>query len=104
VINPALNSIPYVFALLANITAFLEQTNNSLDGEILWQKIVAFLENFDPIQVRYVGLEFSRVIIAAANLARRAQQVHTPKTLAFTGGKERDILVLFQFYDECSKW
>jgi COP9 signalosome complex subunit 3 len=78
VINPALNSVPYVFALLANINAFQNQSNNALDGAVLWDKIVMFLENFDPIQVRYVGLEFSQVITAAANLARRSQQVCTP--------------------------
>jgi COP9 signalosome complex subunit 3 len=78
VINPALNSVPYVFALLANINAFQNQSNNALDGAILWDRIVVFLETFDPIQIRYVGLEFREVITAAANLARRSQQVCIP--------------------------
>ena len=74
-INPSLNTVPYVFTLLANIDAFQNEALNALDGEILWLKIVMFLERFDPRQVRYVGSEFSQVVTAAANLARRAQQV-----------------------------
>jgi COP9 signalosome complex subunit 3 len=85
VINPALNSVPYVFVLLANITAFQNQSSNALDGAILWDKIVTFLENFDPIQIRYVGLEFRQVVIAAANLARRSQQVCIPIRLPAAG-------------------
>jgi COP9 signalosome complex subunit 3 len=78
VINPALNSVPYVYALLANINAFQNQSSNALDGAILWDKIAVFLENFDPIQIRYVGLEFREVVTHAANLARRSQQVCIP--------------------------
>jgi COP9 signalosome complex subunit 3 len=75
VINPSLNTVPYTFALLANISAFQNQTVSALDGEILWQKIIMLLEHFDTRQVRYVGSEFSQIVTAAANLARRAQQV-----------------------------
>lgn len=74
-INPGLNTVPYVFALIANINAFQNQALNALDGEVLWQKIITIFEHFDPRQVRYVGSEFSQVIISAADLARRAQQV-----------------------------
>jgi COP9 signalosome complex subunit 3 len=68
-------------ALLANITAFQSQNANALDREILWQKTLLFLETFDPRQVRYVGTEFSQVIIAAADLARRANQVRIYRSL-----------------------
>lgn len=75
VINPALNTVPYVHALLANISAFQSQSGVSTDGEYLWQKMRIFLENFDERQIRYVGTELNEVIAAVADFARQSRQV-----------------------------
>jgi COP9 signalosome complex subunit 3 len=75
VLNPSLNTVPYLFALIANISAFQNRVTAALDGDALWQKIIFFLEQFDPIQIRYVGHEFRQTIARTVNLARHAQQV-----------------------------
>ncbi len=41
----------------------------------LWPKMVDFLERFDPIQVRYVGHEWRRVVEMVAKSARAISKV-----------------------------
>jgi COP9 signalosome complex subunit 3 len=94
VINPTLNTVPYVFVLLANIATFQSQANNTINSEVLWQKIVALLENLDPRQIRYVGQEFIQVIAATANLARRAQQVCAYAIISFSSSGSADPSLL----------
>lgn len=81
IINPALNSIPYAFALLARVnevqSALKSVQNNTPPVDLLplWEKIVLFLENFDPRQVRYLGAETLEIITIVAALARHLGQV-----------------------------
>jgi COP9 signalosome complex subunit 3 len=81
IINPALNSIPYAFALLARTTEVqntLKSAQNNtppVDLMPLWEKIVHFLENFDSRQVRYIGPETLEIITIVAGLARHLGQV-----------------------------
>lgn len=81
IFNPALNSIPYAFALLARVneaqSALKSAQNNTPPVDLLplWEKIVLFLENFDPRQVRYLGAETLEIITIAAGLARHLGQV-----------------------------
>ncbi|KFY09060.1 hypothetical protein V492_05656 [Pseudogymnoascus sp. VKM F-4246] len=80
IINPALNSIPYAFALLARVNdvqnAPKSAQNNTPPAELLplWEKIVLFLENFDSKQVRYIGPETLEIITIVAALARHLGQ------------------------------
>ncbi|KFY86722.1 hypothetical protein V500_07449 [Pseudogymnoascus sp. VKM F-4518 (FW-2643)] len=80
IFNPALNSIPYAFALLARVneaqSALKSAQNNTPPVDLLplWEKIVLFLENFDPRQVRYLGAETLEIITIAAGLARHLGQ------------------------------
>ena len=39
--------------------------------------MLRFMEHFDPIQVRYGGSEFKRLILAIENAARKAAMVWT---------------------------
>jgi hypothetical protein len=81
IINPALNSLPYAFALLARVnevqSAPKSAQNNTPPEELLplWEKIVHFLENFDSRQVRYIGSETLEIITVVAALARHLGQV-----------------------------
>lgn len=56
-------------------------------GGSLWLKTLNFLERFDSIQVRYVGVEFRRVILFMRDTALASNTVsiitvcrHCPKT------------------------
>ncbi|OBT80961.1 hypothetical protein VF21_00235 [Pseudogymnoascus sp. 05NY08] len=80
IINPALNPIPYAFALLARVdevqSAPKSAQNNTPPEKLLplWEKIVQFLENFDSRQVRYIGSEILEIITVVAALARHLGQ------------------------------
>lgn len=86
IINPALNSIPYAFALLArindvqNLQKSAQNNTPPVDLMPLWEKIVHFLENFDPRQVRYIGSETLEIITVVAALARHLGQVFANPT------------------------
>ncbi|OBT69275.1 hypothetical protein VE03_01900 [Pseudogymnoascus sp. 23342-1-I1] len=80
IINPALNSIPYAFALLArindvqNLQKLAQNNTPPVDLMPLWEKIVHFLENFDSRQARYIGSETLEIITVVAALARHLGQ------------------------------
>ena len=44
-------------------------------GGALWNKLVFFLETFDPIQMRYAGHEYKRLVDYVELLARDAGSV-----------------------------
>ncbi|RFU27939.1 hypothetical protein B7463_g8393, partial [Scytalidium lignicola] len=71
VINPALNTVPYVYILNAHISS------REGDPATLWQRATSFLEMFDPRQIRYLGEEFTKVIEAVAFFARQSQKPET---------------------------
>lgn len=73
-INPALNTIPYAFVLLANINA-LEKGNKAVNPETIWAKLTGFLSSFDPRQIRYLGDQLSKIIGAVEGIARSSRQV-----------------------------
>jgi len=74
VINPALNTVPYVFILLANISA-LEKGNKAVDPDTIWSKLTGFLSSFDPRQIRYLGEQLMSIIRAVDSIARQSRQV-----------------------------
>ncbi len=81
IIDPSINSLPYLFALLAHIFSSGGKqkagtvSNAFRPGYLLWQKALDFMERFDPIQVRYAGNEFRRLVDVIAVVGRRKSEV-----------------------------
>ncbi|KAH4203988.1 hypothetical protein HBH96_000730 [Parastagonospora nodorum] len=73
VLNPSVNSIAYAFALRQRISATIDKKNipDSLKpGGALWNKLVLWLETFDPVQMRYAGLEWRKLVEVTEQIAR----------------------------------
>jgi COP9 signalosome complex subunit 3 len=69
-----LNTVPYVYALLAHIAA-AQKGGKGPGWEKLWSKIENFLGTFDTRQIRYLGKEFTYIIDVAVKYARSSNQV-----------------------------
>ena len=74
VINPALNTVPYTFILLANLAA-LNKAPKAVDMDKIWGKLITFLGTFDPRQIRYLGDQLSTIVNAVASIATSNRQV-----------------------------
>ncbi|KZM25342.1 hypothetical protein ST47_g3537 [Ascochyta rabiei] len=75
ILNPAVHSIAYAFALRHRIAAAVDKKSppdSVQPGGALWNKAVLFLETFDPVQMRYAGHEWKRVVDYVEPLARNA--------------------------------
>ncbi|KAL1644300.1 hypothetical protein SLS61_008903 [Didymella pomorum] len=71
ILNPSVNSIAYAFALRHRISAAVDkQSSDAVPGGALWNKLVLFLETFDPVQMRYAGQEYRKLVDYAESLAR----------------------------------
>lgn len=78
ILNPAVNSIAYAFALRHRIATIVEKRNvpdTLKPGGSLWNKLVLFLETFDPVQLRYVGQEWRKLVEYTEQIARAAGSV-----------------------------
>jgi COP9 signalosome complex subunit 3 len=76
--NPAVNSIAYAFALRQRIYATIDKRtvpDNLKPGSDLWNKLVLFLETFDPVQMRYAGAEWKKLIELTEQIARATGSV-----------------------------
>ncbi|OCK79465.1 hypothetical protein K432DRAFT_330100 [Lepidopterella palustris CBS 459.81] len=69
ILNPAVNTIAYCCALLARIQSCGEHPKTPKHipdtfrpGGPLWRKLVEFLETFDPVQIRYIGQDWRRLL------------------------------------------
>ncbi|KAL8950474.1 MAG: hypothetical protein Q9222_003489 [Ikaeria aurantiellina] len=71
IIDPSINSLPFLYTLLAHFNAG-KQKGIPVGGP-LWSKALEFFERFDPVQIRYVGTEFRRLIIVIRDLAVSAR-------------------------------
>jgi COP9 signalosome complex subunit 3 len=69
-----LNTVPYTFILLANISA-LKKGTKGVDMEKIWGKMTTFLGTFDPRQIRYLGEQLSNILEAVASIAVTNRQV-----------------------------
>jgi len=69
-----LNTVPYTFILLANLSA-LNKNAKGIDMEKIWGKSITFLGTFDPRQMRYLGDQLSSIIDAVASIAMSKRQV-----------------------------
>ncbi|KAI9808708.1 MAG: hypothetical protein M1825_003860 [Sarcosagium campestre] len=81
VLDPAINTIPYLYTLLAHVAA-LQEEYNQLHGNqaprpcpidvhsALWEDAVNFVERFDARQIRYAGPEWRSLLELMAKSAR----------------------------------
>ncbi|KAF2661735.1 hypothetical protein K491DRAFT_586770 [Lophiostoma macrostomum CBS 122681] len=76
-LNPSVNSISYIYALQARISAIADNPRSQKSvpeqlrpGGALWNKIVLFLETADPVQLRYVGSIWARLVLYLEQVAR----------------------------------
>ncbi|MCJ1309405.1 hypothetical protein MMC25_003064 [Agyrium rufum] len=72
VLDPSRNTISYLFTLLTHIQqaqALKETSKIFRPGTFLWTKAELFFQQFDPIQVRYVGPEWKAVLDAMHHAA-----------------------------------
>ncbi|KAF1834309.1 hypothetical protein BDW02DRAFT_342711 [Decorospora gaudefroyi] len=73
ILNPAVNSIAYAFALRHRLAAVVEKRNVPdilQPGGALWNQLVLFLETADPVQLRYVGKEWRSLVEWTESIAR----------------------------------
>ncbi|QSZ32518.1 hypothetical protein DSL72_002096 [Monilinia vaccinii-corymbosi] len=68
VINPSLNTVPYLYILNAHIAA-AHRNESNVNWDKLWDKATGFLHSFDGRQIRYVGHELLEVLSFVAQLA-----------------------------------
>lgn len=82
ILDPSINTLPYLYTLLAHIEH--GQTANQTPAATLkafppmghlWGKMLDFMEHFDPVQVRYVGYEWRRLIDAVSRVADASSDV-----------------------------
>ncbi|KAI4135382.1 MAG: hypothetical protein LQ347_000712 [Umbilicaria vellea] len=72
-----INTLPYLYTLLAHIGGPQGGKQGSpatsklfAPGGALWLKMVEFMDDFDPIQVRYAGQPWRRLVETVAKVAR----------------------------------
>ena len=81
VLDPSINTLPYLYALHAQIQdAATKQSAAAKSVAVspaspLWAKIVSFVERFDPVQIRYGGSEFRRLVEIIAKSVQSASTV-----------------------------
>ncbi|KAI9836846.1 MAG: hypothetical protein M1819_001011 [Sarea resinae] len=80
ILDPSINTLPYLYTLLAHINASTSSNSNTrfsrdtLPTGKLWPYMVAFAERFDPTQVRYAGNEWRSVLECLAISANNANK------------------------------
>lgn len=84
IINPSLNTAPYIYILNAHITA-AQKNEQVIDLNQLWDMASGFLHSFDGRQIRYLGEELLNVM---AFVVQVASQSHDVRKLDFTWWKE----------------
>lgn len=72
ILDPSINTLPSLYVLLAHIAATTQKA--SIVGGPLWFKALEFCERFDPVQVRYVGTEFRRLVVYVRDVALASGQ------------------------------
>ncbi|KAL9035705.1 MAG: hypothetical protein Q9180_004717 [Flavoplaca navasiana] len=67
ILDPSINTLPFLYVLLAHSNAGKQKAPTI--GSPLWQKALDFLRTFDSVQVRYVGMEFRRLVMFVRDVA-----------------------------------
>lgn len=69
ILNPAVNTIPYLYVLVHQFSVKVDQATIALNVTeecrptgALWLKLINFLNVFDPIQIRYAGAEWRKAV------------------------------------------
>lgn len=76
VLNPTTNAIAYAYTLRHRIEAAHKKSPDQLQpGTPLWNALVLFLESFDPIQMRYAGDQWRKLVDYVELIARTANAV-----------------------------
>lgn len=81
ILDPSINSLPYLFALLAHIKNVSGKnrkgspSENFSPGQPLWTKMRLFIDTFDPLQIRYTGNEMRWLLESVVTNAVKAQDV-----------------------------
>jgi COP9 signalosome complex subunit 3 len=73
ILSPSVNSIAYAFALRQRIHAVVDKRtvpDTLQPGGELWNKLVLWLETFDPVQIRYAGTEWKKLVDFVEQIAR----------------------------------
>ncbi|KAF2000546.1 hypothetical protein P154DRAFT_522452 [Amniculicola lignicola CBS 123094] len=76
-LDPTTNSIAYIYALLARIGTATDGfklskgiSDQVRPGGSLWNRMVIFVDSFDPIQIRYAGNAWRRLLDEVDKIAR----------------------------------
>ncbi|KAH9861608.1 hypothetical protein J1614_011360 [Plenodomus biglobosus] len=73
ILNPSVNTMAYAYALRHRISPLMDRKSvpDSLKpGGALWSSLVLFFETADPVQLRYVGQEWRRLVELTEHIAR----------------------------------
>ncbi|EFE42211.1 COP9 subunit 3, putative [Trichophyton verrucosum HKI 0517] len=75
ILDPAIHSVAYLHVLLAchQISQKSDKSSFQPGGES-WEKALIFFEEFDPVQVRYAGREFTKLVEIIAVIASTPQK------------------------------
>ncbi|KAL8965695.1 MAG: hypothetical protein Q9197_006380 [Variospora fuerteventurae] len=92
ILDPSINTLPYLYVLLAHIHAGRQKI---MIGGSFWLKTLNFLERFDPIQVRYVGVEFRRVILFIRDTALASNTYFLYGAMVYMALREWTRAILF---------
>ncbi|EDN92309.1 hypothetical protein SS1G_08172 [Sclerotinia sclerotiorum 1980 UF-70] len=108
VINPSLNTVPYIYILNAHIAAAYKN-EKGINIDNLWDKATSFLHSFDPRQIRYLGEELQDIMSFVAEVASQQHQSYvTIKSSLTTKLKPLDVLEYFYYsgsiYIGLHKW
>lgn len=82
-VNPAIHSLSFLFLLRFQIHHIQKRTNRDIPDDLLpgynlWKHAVRFLRLFDPIQIRYAGHEWRRLVELIASAAQSVSNVRHP--------------------------
>ncbi|KAL4869949.1 hypothetical protein BDV12DRAFT_166695 [Aspergillus spectabilis] len=74
-ISPSVHSLSFLYLLRFQIQQAQKRSKRDipddlLPGGILWKQTVSFLRSFDPIQIRYAGLEWRQLVELVASAAQ----------------------------------
>jgi len=80
-LNPALDTLPYLFVLNSQIHAGIKKKlppASLSPGGPLWDKARLFVDSFDPIEIRYAGNEWSTLLDALAMVQPSTSEGNAP--------------------------